>query len=89
MVGFNLFAPPGGSGGTVTIWLENIRSVHAFCEVSTQWRTGMGGATGLDYPAVFAALERLYRDLTAEERDEIFSDLQVMEAAALKAMREK
>lgn len=72
------------------VWPENWPSFALFCAVQTQWRVGgMGGATGLDYPAVFATLDRLHRDKTPERRDELFADIQVMEAAALKEMAKK
>jgi hypothetical protein len=57
--------------------------------MQTQWRVGMAGATGLDYPAVFATIDRLHRDKTDARRDELFADMQIMEAAALKKMAEK
>jgi hypothetical protein len=34
------------------IWPENWMPFLVFSEVSTQWRVGAGGATGLDYVAV-------------------------------------
>lgn len=43
-------------------------------------------ATGLDYTAVFATLERMFRAKSQDERDGIFSDLQFMESAALRIM---
>ena len=49
----------------------------------------MGSFTGLDYVSVFATIDRLHRDKTVERRDELFADIQVMEAAALKKMAEK
>ena len=68
---------------TVEVWPEHIDPCLLFSNVSTQWRLGMGGATGLDYPAVFATLDRLHRDKTPEERDVIFSDMQTIERGAL------
>ena len=70
-------------------WPENIDSLNLFIALQTQWRIGMSGATGLDYPAVFATLDRLHRDKTDARRDELFADVQIMEAAALKKMAEK
>ena len=70
-------------------WPENIDSLNLFVAVQTQWRVGTSGATGLDYPAVFATLDRLHRDKTDARRDELFADVQIMEAAALKKMAEK
>lgn len=55
-----------------------------FDSVFTQWRVGMGGPTGLDYNAVYPLLDRAAKD--PQEWDEMFSDIQVMEGAALKQM---
>ncbi len=71
---------------TVEVWPEHVDACLLFCSVSTQWRVGMGGATGLDYPAVFATLDRLHRGKTDDERDAIFADVQVIERAALEEM---
>ena len=57
-----------------------------FDSVFTQWRVGMGGPTGLDYAAVYPLLDRAAKD--PQEWDELFSDIQVMEGAALKQMSE-
>lgn len=73
----------------VEIWPENADAVHAFDAVGTQWRTGMNGPTGLDYPAVFATLDRVRRDLDDAGRDALFADLQVMERAALREMSKR
>ncbi|EJE49574.1 Phage related hypothetical protein (DUF1799) [Acidovorax sp. CF316] len=72
----------------VEVWPEHVDACLLFCSVSTQWRVGMGGATGLDYPAVFATLDRMYRGKTDEQRDAIFADLQVIERAALEHLNE-
>jgi hypothetical protein len=52
-----------------------------FEAMSTQWRTGFGGATGLDY----TALPIMARMLGIPAR-QVFSDIRVLEAAALKQM---
>lgn len=46
---------------------------------------GMDMPTGLDYTALFALMEVQ----GIADRREVFADIQVMEAAALKAMRKK
>lgn len=72
------------------IWPEHINAVQAFSAVSTQWRfSGMGGPSGLDYPAVFATVDRMLRDLTVDDRDQVFADIQIMERAALGEMNKK
>lgn len=66
------------------VWPENWQAWVLFCRVSTQWRVGMGGATGLDYGAIYPLLDRIAQD--AEEWMDLFEDLQVLEGAALKQM---
>lgn len=68
------------------VWPENWPAWSLFCQVSTQWRVGMSGPTGLDYSAVYPLLDRAAKD--QQEWDEMFSDIQVMEGAALKQMSE-
>lgn len=55
--------------------------------MSTQWRTGACGATGLDY-GVLMNVMRL-SGIPAKERTAIFQDLRVMEAEALKLMSDR
>ena len=59
---------------------------RVFDSAFTQWRVGMNGPTGLDYAAVYPLLDRAAKD--PQEWDEMFSDIQVMEGAALKQMSE-
>ena len=69
----------------IGVWPENWQSVNFFMDYCrTQWRTGMGGSTGLDYTAVLACLRTLR--LGRERTDEVFADVRVLEAAALEAM---
>lgn len=72
---------------SVEIWPENIEVVVLFNELSTQWRIGMSGATGLDYNVLFHKLDRLV--LTNEEYQAVESDIRTMEYAALKEMRKE
>ena len=39
---------------------ENHKAWELFCACSTQWRVGMAGPTGLDYPAVESVMRMLY-----------------------------
>jgi len=50
-----------------------------FEALSTQWRVGVRGATGLDYAALPVTARML--GITARS---VFDDIRVMEAAALK-----
>lgn len=64
-------------------WPDNESAIRLFYAVQTQWRVGMGGPSGFDYTAVLATLDRLYRDHTDSERDELFASLRLMEREAL------
>lgn len=50
--------------------------------VQTQWRSGMGGPTGLDYAAVRAWLDEA-TDLQGDERREVWSCIQAAERGSL------
>lgn len=77
-----------GLGDEVEIWPENWQSVNFFMDYCrTQWRIGMGGATGLDYTAVLACLRTLR--LGRKRAEEVFADVRVIEAAALEAILTK
>lgn len=52
----------------------------------TQWRHGFAGPTGLDYGAVLALME--IRQVPHDQRARLMADLQVMELAALSAIRQ-
>lgn len=54
--------------------------------MSTQWRVGMGGPTGLCYGVLLALMDRLR--LSDEEHDELFEDIRAMEREALRVMSE-
>ena len=71
----------------VDVWPDNWLSVHVFDAMSTQWRVGMSGAIGLDYGALPAVLRMT--EIPRKKWADIFSDVRVMEGAALKKMREK
>ena len=73
-----------GGERVVEVWPDNHAAFILFNNLSTQWRIGMGGTTGLDYAAVYPLLDRAAKD--PQEWDEMFSDIKVMEVAALKQM---
>jgi hypothetical protein len=54
--------------------------------MGTQWRTGMAGATGLDYAVVPAVMSLV--NIPKKTRNQVFHDLRVMEAEALLVMSE-
>lgn len=55
-------------------------------DLQTQWRVGMSGATGLDYAAVWALINRR---IPRRRRDEVFSAVQSMERAVLRVWSDK
>jgi hypothetical protein len=71
----------------IEIWPENLDAYQVFTCMSTQWRVGMSGATGLDYSALREVWQRL--KIPQSARDDIFQDIRIMENEALKTMRKK
>jgi len=71
----------------VELWPENERAYFLFLSLQTQWRVGMGGATGLDYLVLFAKLDRM--KLSDEDAELLEQDIRAMEHEALKAMSER
>ena len=69
------------------LWPCNLDAWHAWCELQTQWRHGMGGPTGLDYAGVRAYLDELGH--LGDERRALFSGLRAAEHATLEAWAEK
>ena len=59
-------------------------SYLVFSAMSTQWRVGMNGATGLDYSVIPNVLELL----NIKSKATIFDDLRVMELKALELINE-
>lgn len=54
--------------------------------LQTQWRVGMAGATGLDYAAVWAVIDRY---VPRRRRMETFEALRSMEGAVLVVLAER
>ena len=64
------------------IWPENWAPFLVFSEVSTQWRVGAGGATGLDYVAVKWVMDLM----KIKKKYEVLRAIRTMESSALKTM---
>ncbi len=89
--GLGLTAADFGESPPHEIWPENHLAWRLFCDLSTQWRIGMAGATGLDYTPLMHLLNIECRDHDGQPdlplwRD-TFDALRVIEAAALDEMR--
>lgn len=71
----------------VYLWPDNVDAWQVWCAVQTQWRTGVGGATGLDYAAVAAYLTECA--LHGEPRRQIFDGIRAAESAFLDALSQR
>ena len=83
---------PGALAGSfidadLDVWPELWPALELFSALCTQWRVGMGGATGLDYTALPVVMDML--EIAPEDRRERFEEVRVMERAALEVMSEK
>lgn len=68
----------------VELWAVNAEAFSVFNSMSTQWRSGMGGATGLDYGVLPVVMD--LEGVEADDRQQVFRDVRTMEQEALKAM---
>jgi hypothetical protein len=75
------------SGPDVEVWPDCLQSVNLFICVSTQWRNGYAGPTGLDYGCIPGVLRLM--GIARHEWPLIFDDLRVLEAAALETMHKE
>ena len=76
-----------GTDPPLGLWPDNLTAVAAFADLSTQWRVGFNGPTGLDY-TVLPTVFRL-QGIARKDWSDLFSDLRAMEAEALKTMHKK
>jgi hypothetical protein len=75
------------AGEAVEVWPENLQAFTLFGQLQTQWRVGMGGATGLDYVALFHKMDRM--NLGPVEYDDLEEDIRAMEYEAMRAMSKR
>ena len=74
-------APP------LEVWPGHEEALSLFLAMRTQWRVGMGGATGLDYGVLFHKMDRM--GLTPERYEDLEDEIRIMEGAALEEMGKK
>lgn len=70
----------------IYVWDINWDTFNLFYSLNTQWRVGMGGATGLDYSVIPTVGKML--GYNKKKIKAMFPDLQVMENEALITMGE-
>lgn len=68
----------------VELWAVNAEAFAVFNSMSTQWRAGMSGATGLDYTSLPIVMD--LEGVEADYRKQVFRDVRTMEQEALKTM---
>jgi hypothetical protein len=71
---------------TVEVFPDIWPAFALMAAMGTQWRVGMGGATGLDYGVIREVGSVI--GMTKKQISKAFPDLQVMEAEALAVMAE-
>lgn len=71
----------------LALWPDNLPALTLFSSLTTQWRVGFNGATGLDYNVLPTVL-RLH-GIQRAEWPAMFDDIRAMEAEALKTMSNK
>lgn len=81
------FVPSDYEREEFEVWPENMPSINLFCSVSTQWRMGMNGQTGLDYNVLFQRMERL--KLSEQDYEWMFDDIRAIESEALSIINKK
>jgi hypothetical protein len=69
------------------LWPQHAAAFGLFADLRTQWRVGMGGATGLDYTAVIAHLR-----IVGVPRNELplrYAEIRELETGALAGFAEQ
>lgn len=69
------------------VWPDNVQALNVFIAMATQWRSGMAGATGLDYAALPVVMR--LAGVPFAERAGVFESIRILEGAALDEMRKK
>lgn len=72
---------------TIEVWECNADAFYVFESMTTQWRIGMAGATGLDYAAVPVVMDMV--GVKKKRQPKVFADLRLMEIEALSTWAEE
>lgn len=68
----------------IELWAINAEAFSVFNSMSTQWRVGMSGATGLDYTSLPIVMD--LEGVEVDSRQQVFRDVRTMEQEALRTM---
>lgn len=71
----------------LTVWPDNEQAMALFNRIGSRWMHGMNGVTGIRWEAVYPLMDRM--GLESEAWDDLLSDLEVMESAALAVINKK
>jgi hypothetical protein len=71
----------------IPIMPENKAAWMIFCKMDTQWNVGFGGATGINYAALWATIDRFVKK--RKQRIDVFDRIGLLERGALQAMTER
>lgn len=77
--------PEEAGGPPIEIWPDNEKTAEVFEAMSTQWRIGFAGPSGLDYNALPHVL--MMSGVPRKEWPELFRGIRLMEDGALEAIR--
>lgn len=67
------------------MWPANLPAFDLFRRIGTRWVVGMNGPSGLRFEAIYPLMDRM--GLAPAAWDDLLSDIEVMEHAALDTMR--
>ena len=73
--------------GAALVWPDQMEAWAVYRSMNTQWNMGPRGPVGLRYETLPEIWRRV--KVPPERRDEVFLDLQILEAASLNAMYEE
>lgn len=69
------------------LWPENWPAIRLFTQLSTQWRIGTNGPTGLDYNVLFHELDRA--GVAGDAYDDMMASIRVIESTALEEIHQE
>lgn len=72
--------------GAVCVWPDNLAAMNVLIAMSTQWRTGGMGVTGLDYNALPSVMRLV--GIPRGDWPDTFECVRVMEAEAMTVISE-
>lgn len=69
----------------IEVWPDNVLAVNTFIAMSTQWRVGMNGVTGMDYNVLPNVMKLI--GVPKKLRESVFDDIRTLEDSAMETIR--